>query len=319
MQFRVFPSAALWIGLAAIALTELVAMVVFGFRLTGFAALPILAVSGGAAALGIFYAICRPDERLAALCLGAAYLIIYTLAAAILSYLGTSLGLPLLDAQFARADASLGLDWLAALELTDRWPALGTLLRTTYTTSLMQIVAAFVILAAARQLTRLANFLTLFTATSLATIILSSLLPAAGAFVYYDPPAALREVVGHDAGIWHLKHFEALRSGAMRAIDPGAIEGLVTFPSFHAALGVITVWALWRTRFLAYPALALNAVVIASAVPVGGHYFVDIFAGMAIAAVTIAVLAWRRGRGRKRVILVASGVTVYWQPSARGV
>ena len=172
---------------------------------------------------------------------------------------------------------------------------LGTILRTVYFTCMPQIVAVFLILAATRQLTRLADFIFLFMATSLVIVVLSSLLPAAGAFVFHNPPAALRDVVGHDAGIWHLRHFEALRSGAMRAIDPAAIEGLVTFPSFHAALAVITVWACWRTRFLAYPVLALNAVVIVSAVPVGGHYFIDIVAGLAIAAAALAVNAWRRG------------------------
>ena len=49
---------------------------------------------------------------------------------------------------------------------------------------------------------------------------MSSVFPAAGAFVFHNPPAELRAVVGQDAGLWHFTHFEALRSGAMRAIDP---------------------------------------------------------------------------------------------------
>jgi membrane-associated phospholipid phosphatase len=280
---------------------------------------PILAVSAGAAALGYLYSTVRADERLAALCYGAAYLITYTLVGAIFSYLGTSLDFPLLDSQFARADAAIGFDWLAVLELTDRWTMLGTFLRTVYFTCMPQIVGVFLILTATRQLSRLADFILLFTATSFVTVVLSSLLPAAGAFVFFDPPAALRDVVGYDAGLWHLKHFEALRSGAMRAIDPGLIEGLVTFPSFHAALAVITVWAVWRTRFIAYPALALNVVVVASAVPVGGHYFIDIVAGLAIAAAAIAVLAARRAAGREGVRPLAPGVAIFPQGQARGV
>ena len=71
------------------------------------------------------------------------------------------------------------------------------------------------------------------------------------------------------------------------------IEGLITFPSFHTALAVVTAWAFWGTRYIAGPTLVLNLTVIASTVPVGGHYFVDVFAGAAIAGARIAGLAWR--------------------------
>jgi membrane-associated phospholipid phosphatase len=293
-----YPSPVLWIGLAAITLVDLVLMAAGGFRMVGLAGWGIAAVIAAACGIGYVYAVLRPDDRLAALAFGGAYLIAYTFAAALLSYLGTSLALPLLDAQFARADAALGLDWMAALEFADRWPAIGMLLRVAYATSMPQVLLVFLVLATTHQLQRLADFIALFTATSLVTVLTASLLPSAGAFVHFDPPAALRHVVGANAGIWHLEHFEALRSGALRAIDPGTIEGLVTFPSFHTALAVITVWALWRTPYLAIPALALNALVIASTVPVGGHYFVDILAGLAVAGAAIGTLAWWRSGAR---------------------
>jgi membrane-associated phospholipid phosphatase len=303
----IFPSPALWIGLAAIAFADLALMAAGGFRLVGWGGIAILGATAAGGALGFVYATARPDERLSALGFGGAYLIAYTLAAAILSYLGTSLGRPLLDAEFARWDAALGLDWLATPELANSWPLLGKLLRAAYATSMPQLLLVLLVLATTRQLARLADFLALFTVTSLVTVVTASLLPAAGAFVHFDPPAALRAVVGADAGIWHLAHFEALRSGAMRAIDPGTIEGLVTFPSFHAALAVITAWALARTRWLALPGLCLNGLVIASTVPVGGHYFVDVVAGMAIAGAAIGALAAWHGRHGAHVAYAATG------------
>jgi membrane-associated phospholipid phosphatase len=245
--------------------------------------------------LGFLYTTKRSDERIAALAFGAAYLIAYTFAASILSYLGASLALPLLDAQFARADAALGLDWLGLLESSNRWPVLGKILRFTYATSLAQVVVVFLLLTMTRQLTRLADFLTLFTATSLVTILAGSLLPAAGACAYLDPPTALRDAIGQDAGMWHVAHFEALRDGTLRAIDPATIQGVVQFPSFHTALAVITAWAVWRTRYVALAALGVSALVIVATVPVGGHYFVDVFAGGAIAVGCIATLSWRQG------------------------
>jgi membrane-associated phospholipid phosphatase len=296
MSPRAYPSAALWVCLGLVALADMLAMAAGGFRLVGYGACSIAAVSAGAWGLGYFYSTVRPDERLAALGFAAAYLILFTFSAGTLSYVGTSLDRPLLDAAFARADAALGLDWMATLAFTDARPLFGTALRLAYQSSLLQIVLVVLVLALTGQLVRLRLFLALFTATGLVTIVTSVLFPAAGAFVFHNPPAELRDVVGHDAGIWHIVHFEALRSGAMRTIDPSAIEGLITFPSFHTALAVVTVWALWRTRLLALPALALNIAVVASTVPVGGHYFVDVMAGGFIAASCIVALTaqpWR--------------------------
>jgi membrane-associated phospholipid phosphatase len=301
MCLRAFPAPGAWICLGTLALADLLAMASAGFRLTGYGTACIAAVSAGAWGLGYVYSTIRPDARIAALAFGAAYLILFTFAAALLSYVGTSLDRPLLDVQFAHADAALGLDWPAVLAFTDAHPRFGAALRLAYHSSMLQLVAVLVVLAAAGQVKRLGNFLILFTATGLVTILMSIAFPAAGAFVFHDPPAALRDVVGQAAGIWHLEHFQALRSGAMRTIDPSAIEGLITFPSFHTALAVITSWAFWRTRYLALPSAALSAIVIASTVPVGGHYFVDVFAGAAIAATCIAVLVWRPWQYRTRI------------------
>jgi membrane-associated phospholipid phosphatase len=298
---RFFPSVGLWIFLGVLALVDLLAMIATGFRLAGYGAGAIAAVSASVWGLGYFYSTIRPDARLAALGFAAAYLIPFTALAAILSYVGTSLDRPLLDAQFARADAALGLDWLAVLSFSDGHPAFGRTLRVAYHSSMLQMVSVFIVLAGTRQLDRLAGFLTLFTATGIITILASIVFPAAGAFVFHNPPAELRDVVGQAAGIWHLEHFEALRSGAMRTIRPDAIEGLITFPSFHTALAMITAWAFWRTSYLALPVLGINVLVIASTVPVGGHYFVDVFAGAAIAAACIAALKWGPLQGRAMV------------------
>jgi membrane-associated phospholipid phosphatase len=291
MSSRVFPSTALWATLCLFALVDLAAVALAGFRLAGYGFAWIATVSTAAWAMGYFYSAVRPDARLAALAYSAAYLILLTLAAGVLSYVGASLNRPLLDAAFANADAALGLDWLAALAFADAHPWVGRTLRLAYHSSLPQAAAVLIVLAATGQLARLQGFLALFAATALVIIGMSAAFPAAGAFVFHNPAAELRNVVGNDAGIWHLAHFEALRSGAMRTIDPMAIEGLITFPSFHTALAVVTAWAFWRTRYVAGPALILNLTVIASTVPVGGHYFIDVLAGAAIAGLCIAGLA----------------------------
>ncbi len=178
MSPRAFPSAALWACLGLVAIADAVAMAAGGFRLVGYGALWIAAVTAGAWSLGYFYSTARPDERLAALGFGAAYLILFTFSAGTLSYVGTSLNRPLLDSAFGRADAALGLDWMATLAFTDARPVLGKMLRLAYQSSLMQIVAVVTVLAVSRQLPRLRGFLPLVTAPGLFTNV-SSLLPPA--------------------------------------------------------------------------------------------------------------------------------------------
>ena len=78
MSSRFFPSTFLWAALGLVALADLAAMVLTGFRLTGYGALWIVAVSAAAWGLGHFYSVARPDARLAALAFGAAYLILFT-------------------------------------------------------------------------------------------------------------------------------------------------------------------------------------------------------------------------------------------------
>ena len=72
----------------------------------------------------------------------------------------------------------------------------------------------------------------------------------------------------------------------------GTAEGIITFPSFHAVLGVMFTLALWPLRLLRWPILVLNFALIAATPIDGGHYFVDVMAGGTIGA--LAMLAARR-------------------------
>ena len=72
------------------------------------------------------------------------------------------------------------------------------------------------------------------------------------------------------------------------------LEGVVTFPSFHAITALLIAHA-WRglpgaTLFKIWAAL-----VIVSAVPIGGHYVIDLVVGAALWGVFAAIANWLRG------------------------
>jgi len=65
------------------------------------------------------------------------------------------------------------------------------------------------------------------------------------------------------------------------------VQGIVIFPSFHAALAVICAASGWRFRRGRLIFVCANALIVAASPAFGGHYFVDIAAGITLAALTI--------------------------------
>lgn len=84
------------------------------------------------------------------------------------------------------------------------------------------------------------------------------------------------------------KVLHAIRDARSLVITEGTISGLVSMPSFHACSATILAWTFSTWKILRWPMIALNAAMAISAIPVGGHYYVDIVAGCITAFVAIA-------------------------------
>ncbi len=143
------------------------------------------------------------------------------------------------------------------------------------------------IIGLAGQGDRLWRFLSAYMLSAIMVVVISGLFPALGAYVYHQP-SANQTAMTAQAGVWHMDHILALRDGTFTTFDISTVEGIVTFPSFHTALAILTVWAMWRTSWLRWPTVALNIAVLAGTVLEGGHYLVDLIAGGAITIATIA-------------------------------
>jgi membrane-associated phospholipid phosphatase len=123
-------------------------------------------------------------------------------------------------------------------------------------------------------------FLLWFMVSAIATVGIGTLVPAAGAFVYYHLPVA--------SATGYVAQWADLRNGTLRTINSLDNQGLVVFPSFHATLAVLCACAAWPLRIAKYPLLALNLLITLSSPAMGGHYFIDIIAGIILAALTIS-------------------------------
>jgi membrane-associated phospholipid phosphatase len=90
-------------------------------------------------------------------------------------------------------------------------------------------------------------------------------------------------------------------------------EGIITFPSLHAALGVLFPAALWRVSGVRWIALGLNSLLLMATPAYGSHYVIDVIAGILVAAACwIAVARILDAASRKQPEPVA---TIHDPPS----
>ncbi|HEV2567785.1 phosphatase PAP2 family protein [Sphingomonas sp.] len=208
---------------------------------------------------------------------------LFTLLGVAITYMLTAQAGALWDEHFAQADRALGLNWPAVRAVLDKRPLVVTALGFSYHSLALQMVAAICALSAAGRLDILR--ITVFAALSsgLLTVLLSGLFPANGNIF---EPADYRHL--WPSIPWQqIELLHGLRSGAIRTIDLLQLEGIVTFPSYHATLSVLFAWS-----FRSVPGLRIAGPVWASltllATPIfGGHYMVDVLAGALLGIVSL--------------------------------
>lgn len=276
----------IWTTVAAVAATVLAAPIASRFYIewNTFAA-PVgacLALVAGS----VFYRRWRPDPRLASGLENTAQLIAFAAVGAPLSYLAAATDLPLIDHAFDAIDRALGLDWMALLGVMNAHPALYAVMRPVYLSLTLQMTLVTLCLAFSGRLIGLRVYLIAFMLSALATIALSAVLPAAGVWPHYAlTQAASPHVMPAVSPSWPV--FDGLRDGSFRALVAVGSEGIITFPSLHAALAVILIVALWPVPVLRWLILALNLLMLAATPIDGSHYFVDVFAGVIVAALSV--------------------------------
>jgi membrane-associated phospholipid phosphatase len=140
-------------------------------------------------------------------------------------------------------------------------------------------------------------FLAAMVLSGLVTILISGAMPAFAMFVHLNLQPADFANLNPAAAFVHVAPLKGLREATLTMLSLDGMEGIITFPSYHAALAIVLGWALWQVPWLRWPGAILNGLVVAATPVDGGHYFIDVFAGAVIAALSIAVarsLAIRR-------------------------
>jgi hypothetical protein len=291
-----------WIPLALMALA-----LALGLALTKFSIKPESALfSLGAIALytGTAYYCARSSRRQSAVIAfifgSAAQLFLITALMTPLTYIAAAVDLPLYDASLAALDRALGLDWRGYLAFVNERPWLIGYLALGYALIAWPVFGVPVLLGATRRFSRLQQFTLAFALALVATTFISTLVPAFGAYQQLGLSPSDYAHITPGGYLDQLRDFPRVRDGSLRELDIIHLVGIITFPSFHAAACVLYLWALWAIWWMR-PIMVLTNGLMLFATPIGGgHYFVDVFAGMAVAVLAIAAakgLAARLSRG----------------------
>lgn len=206
--------------------------------------------------------------------------------AAPLSYVAAAAQLPLQDANFAYLDRLLGLDWPAHFKFAAARPELLGYAVFFYAMIVVPPLGVPLVLGLTGRYAHLQQFVMATVLTLCVVILASALVPALGTYFEFGLPAET-EVFRANGYVDQLRDLPMLRDGTLRVLDLSQIGGIVTFPSFHAAAGVLAIWGFWGIWWLRPPALIMNVGMISAAPLVGGHYFVDVVGGLAVAALAI--------------------------------
>lgn len=230
------------------------------------------------------YARWRGMAGMGAGCAAVGAMLLVSAAIGILSYVAIGLGHPLADGQLKAWDAALGFDWPGFIRWLEARPALAAVLGFAYATFPFQILGLPFWLALRGDHRGAAAFVFVFAAMSLATCAISVFFPSPGAYVAHGfAPGDLVAI----KPVWFLDEFLAVHGAAAFTFRFETMEGILTFPSLHAAVAVLCGWAGWRLKFARWPLAALNAVMFLSAISHGGHFLVDVLAGFVLAVATI--------------------------------
>ncbi|MGY3149326.1 membrane-associated phospholipid phosphatase [Bradyrhizobium sp. USDA 3397] len=207
-----------------------------------------------------------------------------------IGYIAVSANLPMQESSLLAFDRMLGLDFRAYVHFVDERPGLLHAFALTYDSINKQMLLLIILLPLFGFHQRGAEFVLGLAVALIGTTFISTLVPATGA--YGAAGLDLSDHPNFEPVCYYatLRELPLIRQGVTRVIDVYALAPVLTFPSFHAVLAVLYVWAMWPIRWLRIPGALWNAVMLAATPIGGGHFFVDVIAGAVIALLTIVAV-----------------------------
>lgn len=209
----------------------------------------------------------------------------------IFNHLSMTLSLPLADDMLSRADIALGFDWPAYVTWLNANHRLFYAVEWTYA-GLDKYSAVFLMIWALGddKKQRCFEFMAFFIVSASLCMVVGALFPAWGSVAHYAMDYTKLENIDPTMGKYFIKHITELREEIAPVLNLSEMPGLVTFPSFHSALGLLIIYVCRKKLWLLIASAIVNLSMIATTPLLGGHYFVDIIGAAFFALVSIIIV-----------------------------
>ena len=182
---------------------------------------------------------------------------------------------PLADKPLAAIDASFGLTTGRFVHLVRQVHTLDMVSGTVYDATLWLVAAAVLLPTIFKREAAAQRFVVSIAACAVVTTILFCFLPAIGPWTVQGYAPSVPQ-----AGV--TETFQQLRAGLPVSLDTASV-GIVSFPSFHCVLAILSAHALSSFRWLRWPVWILATLICASTITTGWHYGIDVVGGVMLA------------------------------------
>ena len=238
-----------------------------------------------ALALHVTYRRVAPNLALAALTALLCDLMIAPLATTTFTYMASALGGEDYSLLIADLDRWLGFDWLTNRQAMITSPVMTEVFGAAYNSFQLQFFALPLLLFLCGGPAQARLFMNCFILGVVPVAVAATLVPTVDALLWFKQlPADSRGYTGYAV----VDHYLMLRQGVMTKLRLVELEGILTFPSFHAVAGCLFAGFSTALGPLRFAFLGLNALLLAATPGLGGHYLVDVLAGIVIGVGLIA-------------------------------
>ena len=251
--------------------------------------IPFLTACTPLATASYFYQRIRLREDLAAVATGLLQILSFSALGCVLQYLLAREGGEMWSGTLLGWDQALGLDWRAMATRMNGQHWLYWAFGLAYKALIPQAVAIAVLLGWQGRLLELRTYILAGMICGGTSILLSSMMPAVDCSVYLGLSQSTLPNLDFNISYAAAVELDALRTGKLTLIKLSEMQGIVTFPSYHAGLASASCWASLKngSRWVGFLGALMAIATIVSAPIRGGHYFIDIVFGIAIGGASV--------------------------------